>query len=201
MTAFTGVFKLSTQTHVREHLLPSFKKVATSSEGWAAGLKRKDWRRMPDGRKVKDRVYNAISDWIASSLGSALTDRCPPRATSGKCMCLSSVKCRARSWIVGERYIMVLLGKNARGGNVFEYAHRLVAWANGGYKLAKDGKTMKRVAMHTGYKRRTAAGEEGPRTMRRSCRSYKCINHMHLAWGKQKENVRAYHKAMKRGFA
>lgn len=77
-----------------------------------------------------------------------------------------------------NRYLKVVIGKNDKGKNVYEYCHRLLCWAfhgpPGDYEITVRGQVVdkKQEVCHT-------------------CENPMCMNPMHLKWGTHKENMKA----------
>lgn len=129
---------------------------------WQDGLESREWKDL--GENVTERVVLKIARWTMDVLGEASSQW-------ERCHVLSLRVCREKGWICERQgYVKVLIGKNMRGEKVFEYAHRLVLWADwpGQYEPAMD------LAMH---------GRNG-----KPCKLRRCVNPRHLEWGTSKDN-------------
>lgn len=166
-------------------LLPVFSTLAGSHEDWAQGLKPSDYTK----RRASPKVVKALVNWIDEVLSLRLSSTAGPRlgdtpepkeGEESECRLIDRDVCRHNPsphvWRSNNQYVNVCIGfkLNCKGKEVkvYEYAHRLVAWAtHGGYNKATP------CAMHVG------GGS------RKSCKCRWCVNPHHIEWGMHEDNA------------
>lgn len=166
-----------------KHMLPSFRRVSTAPWIRDPDLWRGQHAKLLKGQLVQWSVCRDLAVWVLEQLDAVTTDGSPALrqgTLDGRCCLLSRHKCNAvggARWLVGA-YGKLLVGHDEGNMPVYEYAHRLVAWACGGWSQATN------VAMHRG------AGM-------RACKSKLCVNPYHLQWGTPSNNAqdRQRHRA------
>lgn len=164
-------------------MLPCFQRVLTAAWIRDQALWRDQHAELLKGGLVQWPACKDLAVWIVEQLDGVTTNASPGLrhcTLDGGCCLLSRHKCKATGggmWLVGA-YAKLVVGYDERGMPVHEYAHRLVAWACGGWSSATN------VAMHRG------CGS-------RACRSKLCVNPYHLQWGTPTNNAqdRQRHKA------
>lgn len=164
-------------------LLPCFKRVLHAAWTQDQGRWRGHHARLVRGELLEGPACRELALWIMEQVDGVTTAGSLPLrqcTLDGGCCLLSKHKCHALGgdkWLVGA-YGKLLVGYDEGGLQVHEYAHRLVAWASGGWGPATN------VAMHRG------CGS-------RACRSKLCVNPYHLQWGTASNNAqdRQRHKA------
>jgi hypothetical protein len=86
-------------------------------------------------------------------------------------------------------YVSVLLGKDKAGQNVWEYAHRLVAWAMlGPLSAVSSSKAPPPVVVVVGGSGSKQQGGAGVEVVMHSCHHKLCLSPCHLVAGSRQEN-------------
>lgn len=170
MAPFSDMLEAETS----QPMLPSFKKVKHGHQGWAQGLTTNDYAQGIGSPGVVKKIV----EWIDEVLSAKLTQpdmRLSEAVEGSECMMLSGDACQCKPMMFHRRahYVRVSIGyeDEACTKHVYEYAHRLVAWARRAYNAAIP------YAMHMG-------GGVG----RRSCMGKMCVNPYHIRWGTNSNN-------------
>jgi len=135
-------------------MLPSFRRVSTAPWIRDPDLWRGQHAKLLKGQLVQWSVCRDLAVWVLEQLDVVTTDGSPALrqgTLDGRCCLLSRHKCNAvggARWLVGA-YAKLLVGHDEGNMPVYEYAHRLVAWACGGWSQATNVTTAKHTTQPT----------------------------------------------------